>query len=448
MAKFLEKIRGNGHGAVLLRGAGGSFAVMVLSAGIAFAVNALLARLLGVSQYGIYIYVLTWVNLLAMFAKLGMDVSLIRFVSAYAARGEWNLFRGLLSYSTRLITGAGLAVAAVSALVMFALHDRMGRDQTETFLIALFLLPLLALTGIRQGALRGLKRVVWAGLPDGVMRPSFIGLLVAGIYLTLDAGLTAAQVMALNLLASTLVFGIGTYWLSKALPPEVSRALPAKEGRAWLRVSIPNFFIAGMHLVLGQTDIIMVGLLMGTDQAGIYAVATRLADLALMGGMAANSIVAPMISDLFSTAKSVELQRVVKWAARGIFLFTLLLGGALMILGPQVLALFGAPFTGGYAALLVLLTGAICVASAGSAGFLLTMTGHQDQAAWIVGGAAMLNVALNVLLIPTYGLLGAAVATALSKTLAGLSSYILVLRRLNIDSGVFPIPSKFLCQTT
>lgn len=421
---------------------------MVLSAAVAFVVNALLARLLGVSQFGIYIYVLTWVNLLAMLSKLGMENTLIRFVAAYAAANEWNSFRGLLRFSMRLITVASVTTASVTAAVVLALKDRIGQAQTETFLIALFLLPLLALTGIRQGSLRGLQRVVLANLPEGVIRPLLIGILVAGIYWTLAAQPSAMQVMLFNLLASIVTFGIGTYWLAKALPKEVMRASPTREGRTWLRVSLPNFFIAGMHLVLGQTDIIMVGLLLGTDQAGIYAVATRLAELSLMGGMAANSIVAPMISKLFSTGKSHDLQRVVTWATRGIFLFTLIVCAALLGFGTQVLALFGAEFVAGYIPMLVLLIGAMVVSSAGSAGYLLTMTGYQDQAAWIVGCAATLNVMLNLLLIPAYGLLGAAMATAVSKAIVGLASYVLVIRHLNIDAGVFPLPSRFLCQTT
>jgi len=447
LTEFLQRVRGNGHGAVLLRGAGGSFAVMAISAGLAFAVNALLARLLGVSQYGIYVYVLTWVNILAMAAKLGMETSLVRFVAAYSAAGEWGSFHGLLRYSVRMITWASLAIGVVAGLVVLALQDQMGRDQAETFFMALLLLPLLALTGIRQGALRGLKRVVKASLPEGVMRPLFIGLLVAGLYGATNAGLGAAQIMVLNLLATIAAFGIGTYWLSMALPSEVLRSAPTNDGRTWLRVSLPNFMIAGMHLVLGQTDIIMVGLLMGTDKAGIYAVATRLADLSLMGHAAANSIVAPMISSLYSAGKLHELQRMVTWAARGIFLFTLAVCAVLVVTGPQILALFGEAFVAGYAPLLVLLIGMMIIATAGSSGLLLTMTGYQDDAAWIVSGAALLNVVLNILLIPGYGLIGAAVATALSKTLVRFFSYALVRRRLGIDSGVLSLRSRKLCET-
>jgi O-antigen/teichoic acid export membrane protein len=134
----------------------------------------------------------------------------------------------------------------------------------------------------------------------------------------------------------------------------------------------------------------------------------------VFGLVSANAVVAPLIARLHATGRHDELQHMTKLAAKGICLMTLPIALVLLIFGRQILELFGEGFSAGYPVLAILVCGQLVNALAGPVGYLMSMTGHQNKAAAIVGFSACLNLALNGLLIPLWGMLGAAIATALS----------------------------------
>src|SRR5215210_2097973 len=161
---------GGGLRAVLVRGAGGTFALKVTAAGLGFVASLLLARLLGAAGYGAYAYAQSWLTLLAVPATLGMDTLLVRNVAAYRARSEWGPMRGILRHANRtvLATSAGLAVSAAAAAAFF--RGSLEPQMLPALLVAMCSLPLVALIYVRQGAMRGLQRVVVGQLPETLIR--------------------------------------------------------------------------------------------------------------------------------------------------------------------------------------------------------------------------------------------------------------------------------------
>jgi O-antigen/teichoic acid export membrane protein len=155
-----------------------------------------------------------------------------------------------------------------------------------------------------------------------------------------------------------------------------------------------------------------------------------------------NAIAAPLIAELWSTGRRAELQRLATFAARCVFAATALLVLLLAALGRPTLALFGDGFPAGYGPLLVLAAGQATSALVGSVGLLLSMTGHQKEAARIMLAAALANVVLNALLIPRFGLLGAAVATAATTAAWNLAMLVRVVRTLGIDPTVLRIRTR------
>jgi len=432
---FLNKLRySTGHRAILARGAIGSFVVKILGAAIAFGLHILLARLLGVSQYGIYIYALTWLNILAILCLLGFHTSLVRFIAAYKAQEKWGLLRGIVRRSTQFVVIFSLLIGGIGGIVVWFLRSRIGQDQATTFGVALILLPVLVLVRLREAGLRALKRVVQSELPIRIIRPLLLSAILSGLYLYLRQPLQATQAMAINLIAVFAALVIGTLWLVKELPEQMRDAQPIYAEKEWLKVSLPLLLVAGMHLILKHTDIIMLGAIRGSDEAGIYSAASHISNLVVFALMAINAILAPMISELYSTGKNKELQRIVTLAARAIFVFTLMVSIILAVFGKFALSLFGAEFVVTYVPLLILLCGQIVNALAGSVGLIMTMTGHQNQAGAIVAVSAAVNITLNALLIPLMGLRGAAISTAVTMVMWSIAMLIYVHRRLGINS--------------
>jgi O-antigen/teichoic acid export membrane protein len=107
--------------------------------------------------------------------------------------------------------------------------------------------------------------------------------------------------------------------------------------------------------------------------------------------------------------------------------------------GPFVLKLFGPDFEAGYPTLLVVLAGLVLRSATGPVEYLLNMTGHHRDTVRVYGVCALGNIGLNLLLIPAYGIIGAALATYAAMLSANLWLYVLVRRRLGVNAFVFPI---------
>ena len=436
MLKLLDRLQGTGYGAVLARGAFGVFVVKVAGTGLFFGLHVLLARLLGVSRYGIYVYAITWINILVILCLLGFPGSLVRFIAEYNAKQQWGLLRGILRRSTQTVLGFSILVGAIGAIIIFFLRSRLSSEVAISFYIGFALLPVFALSTLREASLRALKCVVQSELLLRVIRPVLLGLIVLGIFSTLRASLTVSYVMSANAVAVVGVFITGTILLRKSLPESASQAVPAYAQRQWLKVSLPLLLIAGMHIILKRTDIVMIGAILGSDDAGIYSAASRISDLVVFGLMAINSILAPMISELYHSGRKQELQRIITLAARAIFVFTLSASVILVVFGKHVLTFFGREFAVAFVPLLILLSGQLVNALAGSVGYLMIMTGHQNQAGAIIAVSAAVNIILNALLIPLMGLVGAAISTAFTMVLWNITMLVYVQRRLGINSTV------------
>lgn len=437
MKAFFDKLRySRGHGAVLARGAIGAFIVKVAGTGLLFGLHVILARLLGVNQYGIYVYAITWVNILAILCLLGFQTSLVRFIAEYSIKRQWGLLRGILRRSNQTVLGFSIIVSLIGLTVIRALGDRISDDMAITFYIALCLLPVFAFCRLREASLRALKHVVQSELLLRVLRPVLTGVVVVGLFLCLGHSLQARYAMTANLTAVVCIAVIGTVLLHRLLPKTVAGSQPTFDNKQWLKVSLPLLLIAGMYIILKRTDIVMLGALKGTQQAGIYSAATKISDLVLFALTAINAILAPMISELYHTGRKQELQRIITLAARAIFVLTLVITIVLIIFGKLILSLFGLAFIVAYMPLLILLAGQMVNAFAGPAGFLMIMTGHQNQAGAIIAVSTAVNITLNALLIPLFGLTGAAISTASAIVLWNIAMFLYVRSRLGLNPTV------------
>jgi O-antigen/teichoic acid export membrane protein len=437
LGKILQKFKGGGAEGTLLRGAGSLVLLNPLSLAISFVVmSILLPRVMSTESYGIYSVAMNYLQLFVLLALMGQDTSLMRFVPQYTVQGKWGLLRGIISKTIQVAQIVAIPLALVLALVIYWLSPNLGPEKSLTFFVTLPLIPILCFTGIREATLRSLKKVVYSYVPDSIVRPLVLGVLALGVSFWIQRPITAPMLMALGVAAVLCSTLLGSYWLYKSLPDQVVRATPEYESNHWIKVSLPLFFISGMNLILKRTDVLMLDILQGAASVAYYTVATRLADLAAFGLLVVNMIAAPMISELFNKGNRQELQRIITLAARGIFVLTLMITLVLIFGGKLLLGISGSDYTIAYPALLILLAGQVVNALSGSVGFIMTMTGYQNQAAMIVAGGAVLSILLNAILIPPFGMNGAAIATAITTALWNILMLIFVMKKLKLNPTV------------
>ena len=190
-------------------------------------------------------------------------------------------------------------------------------------------------------------------------------------------------------------------------------------------------------MIKSRTDILMLGAFKGAEAVGIYFAVSRGAQLINFIPNAANTVLEPNIASLYAEGKIEQIQRIMIKSSRTVFFTSLPIISSLVIFGYWYLSLFGSEFTQGNYALIILCVGQIVNLSTGSVGLLLNMTGNERYTSISRVSSTVLNVVLNALLIPRWGLEGAAIATAGSSILLNLENTIWVRKKLGIHCTAF-----------
>jgi len=396
---------------------------------------------MGVEAYGIYIYVITWCTILIIPSKLGLDSATLRFVSAYNALKRWSSLRGFLIRSNQLTLITSLVVSCLLSIILWIVRDRLDADLTRAFWIGCFVIPVTALITLNLATLRSLFHASLAQFPIAVINPLLIGLIIAMLFFGFGKKVDGSAAMHVYLLSSFLVLFLTILLLKKKIPKSVFETISEYRGSEWMVVSLPLMFTSAMGVILNSADTVLVGSILGTSKAGIYSVAARLAMLILFLLNAINVISGPMISALYAKKDFKELQRLINLIALVMIIYTIPLTLILIFAGKWILAIYGHEFTTAKNALIILSVAQLINALAGPVGYLLTMTGHQKQAAWVLGISVLLNILLNIVLIPYFGINGAAIGTAITTITWNLVLAYLVWKYLKIN--MFALISSF-----
>jgi O-antigen/teichoic acid export membrane protein len=420
----------------LVKAATSTFAIQIASIGLRFTTSIILARLLGTIGYGAYSYALAWLSLLEVPAVFGQKTILVRNIAAYRAQSAWDLTAGLLKWADKLVLLLSLALTLVGFTVIWIITDRLDSETLVTLSVALFVLPLVALTRLRQATLQGLHHVVAGQLPEKIVRPVSLIILVGIVHLFIQRELSAPWAVGLDVIAMGVAFIVAKWMLDLVCPLAVKEAVPVYQTRMWMRSALPIMFIVGMNIVNTRADILMLGALKGNAMVGIYTVADRGAQFVFFAMTAVSVPLNPLIASLYASGQKERLQYIVTKITRIVSGLSLLIVVGLTVFGNWFLLLFGTEFTEGYVALAILNCGQLLTVAMGPVGWLLVMTGHQRDAALVSGVGTGLNIILNLMLIPEWGVEGAATATTISTIISNFVLTIMVYKRLQVHPTV------------
>jgi O-antigen/teichoic acid export membrane protein len=422
-------------GSRFVRSTAGVLALKVAFVGFSFVLSVVLARLLGAAGYGAYTYAFAWVVLLGVPAILGMDQLIVRDVAAYHLKSDWGSLKGLLRKANQAVFIVSSLLAAIAAGFSWMIARRLGSQALLTFWLALLHLPLITLTRLRQSALQGLHRVAAGLLPEMLVQPMVLLLLIGAAHSMAKGPLTAPSAMALNVAATTIAFVVGARMLRRLLPEPFRISEPVFRKFSWVSSILPLMFLASVGVLFSQVDTLIVGAIKGAKAVGIYGVADRGAESVAFVLIAAGSVFAPTVSRMYAAGETEELQRMVTKFARVTLLVSLPVALVLIFYGHWLLSFFYGPqFVEGRGALAILSLGQVLNVLMGPAGMLLIMTGHERNAAAAMGLSAAGNIVLNLAMVPRWGLEGAATANTISVAALNLLMTMWLVRKLGIQS--------------
>lgn len=382
-----------------------------------FAITAVIALALGTRAVGRYGECFALLSLLGLLSLCGFRSALTRFVAMHLADGDDAKLRGTvrlgmgLSIVSAVVLGAVLVLAASPIASIF--HDPT-------------LVTGIRLTGLTLPASTISDAALSATQGWRTQRPyTFIGLIFEPV-----------TRLALTALALALGYGLtGAFWALaiaawaaallavRSLLVRMRRTKgvrPTYGLRAIFSFSMISWVSALASTGLIWADTLLLGALTNASDVGVYNVATRLVTLAVFVMLPINASFTPHIAHLHHTGEIPELARMYAAATSWIVRLSLPAFVALIVFPHDLLRVFGHGFAAGASVTVILAVGQLVRAATGPCGTLLNMSGRvavnmADNVAVLV-----LNVVLNLVLIPPYGIVGSAVAWSISLALVNL----------------------------
>ena len=415
----------------LARDTVGVMVIRVLSMGLGFVVSVVLARLLGVREFGLYSLAMSVLSLLVVLATFGFPRLLVREIAAYRVKGKWSLIRGLLRFAQRTSLLASLSIALLGWLALWLLSDRFSGETLQVLALAFLALPFWALLQLHGEALRGFEQILAGQWVSTVMRPLSFLLLVGAAWLFAGRMSDASLALGLHILAAGIALAFAFYFLRSQLIRSVPSNAVSQNIAVWVRSAFSLALLALLNLIPQHAGILMLGWMRSPEEVGLYKVAYQTASLIPFGLMAVNTAIAPTLAQLYAVGDKTKLRKIMLTASATATAFALPLVLLFTFKGKWFLNLaFGEAFSESSTALAIITGGQLVNTATGPVGLLLIMSGHENKATLSIGIGSTVNLIFNLAFISLWGINGAAAAFAISISITMLLYTYFVLRIL------------------
>jgi O-antigen/teichoic acid export membrane protein len=425
---------------VTRRLAGIIFVIRVLSAGLAYLSQILLARWMGGSDYGIYVYVWTWVLLLGSMLDFGLASSAQKIIPDYRTRGEQALLRGFLTGGRWLTFAASTIAALVLAGVVSLVSPWIDAGEILPLYIGCATLPAFVVANTQDGIARSHDWMTLGLMPQFIIRQGLIIGITAGA-LVLGFHLGAAAAMAASAAAVWIAMAGQMLVLNRRLGNHIEHGPKDYDIRGWLSVSLPILLVESFYLLLSYTDVLVLQQFRPSDEVGVYFAVVKTLALVSFIHYAMSATTAHRFAEYHARGDNERLSAYVAHAIRWTFWPSLAATLLLLAFGKPLLWLFGPQFVTGYDIMFIAAVGLVVRAAIGPVERLLNMLGHQRICALAYAAAFAMNVVLCVVLVPRFGGHGAAAATTLSLISETVLLFWIVRRRLGLHVLAFGTPN-------
>jgi O-antigen/teichoic acid export membrane protein len=400
-----------------IRGSSLLLAGRFLSLGINFAIQILIVRYLSKADYGAYAYALSVVSFGVSAATLGLDRAITRFIPIYDEEKEYDKLWGTIV----MVTGTILSISLGLILLVFGLHNMLtgslisDEQAISLLLIMIFSVPVLALDGLMLGLFAVMAKPRAIFFRKNVVGPSLrltvVLLLVlsgAGVEF-LAAGFVVTGALAVSIYTVFLVRTIreqgllGRFrWKGLEMP-----------GREVFGFTVPLLASDLLYIVMNTSDVLLLGHYRGTEAVGSLRVILPAAQVNMIVMGSFTLLFTPAAARLFARGDLKGISHLYWQTAAWIAVLSFPVFALTFSLSqPLTIALFGERYESSATYLTLLALAYYFNVALGFNGLTLKVFGKVRFVVLISVAAALANLALNFLLIPLYGALGAAIATS------------------------------------
>lgn len=412
-----------------------TFIIKILSIIFMLTVSVLLARLLRPTQLGYYYYATSIINLLIIPASLGLPTLLVRLLSTYRVKLEWGLMAGLIKKSRQFVIYSSFLISLIFVVIAIYMSGHVTSLHLITFLCSLLLIPIIAFNSTRRAILRAFDSVIFGQIPEYIARHFFM-IIFIGVCLIFNnqKEFTSVFAMVLNVLATFAAFLLGLYFLKLRTPREILLAKPEFRTKEWGIILLPLLFTGSLQTLNRNLDIIFLGTLAGPESAANYTISTRIADTINFALFSLNLVMGPIVAKYYTQNNIDKIKKLMIINNRVLNVYAVTVFLIFVFFGRQFITFaFGPEYAPSYLPLIIISIGTVMMSLTGSVTMLLNMTGHQVDVFKGFAVSVGLNALLNLILIPMYGMIGAAISSVCSTLTLNIILYVYVRKRLRFN---------------
>lgn len=375
----------------------------------------LISRIYSVEGFGLYALIMALSRSLTSVIQMGYNQSIVHFISKFNIKYDWtNINNYFVNGLIRIIT-----FGLIMSISLFVFKDDLiklifDNVENEIIFIILGIMLVFAINNYISATLRGLKlfkeqSIIFTSLYPLLMIVSIISLKFVSLK-TVSINQFLFMGISLNLLSLIIISIVMISRFS-------SRSIDGLKKQSIKKLNEYSYPIWMSSLLKGaymRSDRIMLGLFSSIQEVGIYSAGLTFSILFAFPLKTMGPVFQPLITEQYTkndfTGMSTLYNTMVRWAS----LFVIPAFGGIICFGENIIQLFGQEFIIGYRIMIILSFAQIISTISGTAGTLLNMTGKQKSHTKIMTVGFIMTIILNILLIPKWGALGAAIGTSIS----------------------------------
>lgn len=434
-----EQISGYlGH---MAKGAMINFSGAMVRTVLTYAYALLLAHLLPVDKFGDYFLIYVIITILGVIGAVGLDFGVVRYVALYVGECDYRSARKsfrigfTISVAVGVLIGVAVFLLASSLSDLFLDGSRGAATGLRVFAVAI---PMLVAARLGNAATQAMHRMAYQvySRDMGEQSMRLIFSIIAIAIGTGFIGVVTANVVAIGV-AMIMSLGFALLVLPKAT---AGATTPVKPSSDMLRYSFPLAFSTMLGVVLLWADMLMVGYLGTSTEAGFYGAAIRIGTASAAILLAFSTVFTPIISDLYNRNMAKELESLYKAVSRWVFICSMPIFLVEILFSEPIMRIFGSGFVAGSDALMILAVGQLINTSTGPAGVAVLMSGRSKLELMNVTIVLALDVVLCFIFIPAYGVMGAAVANAVCAAIINIMRVV----EVRIIMKMYPFDLNYL----
>jgi O-antigen/teichoic acid export membrane protein len=377
----------------------------------AFALHVVGARVLSVDSYGTFGFGWTLAGVVTLIAALGYPNLVLRQAAQVGAASHLAATKGLVVEAARRVgTASGLATLALLTCGAVAYASTTGL--ASGFLVAAALMPFMPLGLVRGRFSRGLGGVACSVVPEEVLRPVAVAVVLAVLATALSPDPGGAWIAIGSSLACAVCLGLGLVCVVRELPAGWPGTAGIHQPGAWRAARRPMLAASVLQEAASRADLLLLGLLAGVAAVAQFSVCTRLALLNVFVLRVVDSYYSPRLAAAYGAGTPRDALAILRRASLVSTGGALPVAGVMLVWPGELLSLFGADYEAGTFVLRALAVGQLINAATGPVGYALLMSGQERAFARITAGALALAIASHSVVIPLFGIEGAAVVSA------------------------------------